>query len=55
MAIVVSLIWGHREAIYFCINGWTGFRKGEVICPSGSHTAHHTREILRGLLGVSEA
>src|SRR5258705_676460 len=40
-AIVVSLIWGHREAIYFRLLGWTGFRRGEVICPSGSHTTHH--------------
>ncbi len=40
-AIVVNLIWGHREAIYFRERGWTGFRKGEVICPSGSHTTHH--------------
>jgi hypothetical protein len=37
----VNLIWGHREAIYFCSRGWTGFRKGKLICPSGSHTTHH--------------
>jgi hypothetical protein len=49
MAVVVNLIWGHREAIYFRMTGWTGFRKSRVICPSGSHTTHHTREILRGL------
>src|SRR6267154_4958896 len=23
----VNLIWGHREAIYFCRGGWTGFCK----------------------------
>jgi hypothetical protein len=51
MAVVVNLIWGHREAIYFRMKGWTGFRSGGVICPSGSHTTHHTREILRGLQG----
>jgi hypothetical protein len=39
--MIVSLIWGHREAIYFRVQGWTGFRKGSVICPSGSHTTHH--------------
>jgi hypothetical protein len=49
MVVVVNLIWGHREAIYFRMKGWTGFRSGGVICPSGSHTTHHTREILRGL------
>jgi len=49
MAVAVNLIWGHREAIYFRMTGWTGFRESRVICPSGSHTAHHTREILRGL------
>jgi len=30
----VNLIWGLREAIYFCREGWTGFCKGEVICPT---------------------
>jgi hypothetical protein len=35
------LIWGDREAIYFRCDGWTGFCESEVICPSGSHTAHH--------------
>jgi hypothetical protein len=40
--IVVNLIWGHREAIYFRVNGWTGFRRSAVICPSGSHTTHHS-------------
>jgi hypothetical protein len=39
--MIVSLIWGHREAIYFRVQGWTGFRKSCVICPSGSHTTHH--------------
>jgi hypothetical protein len=37
----VNLIWGLREAIYFCREGWTGFCKGEVICPTGSHTTRH--------------
>jgi hypothetical protein len=37
----VNLIWGHREAIYFRCDGWTSFRKGAVICPSGSHITHH--------------
>jgi hypothetical protein len=41
-AIVVNLIWGHREAIYFRTKGWTGFRGSAVICPSGSHTTRHT-------------
>src|SRR6266566_9995676 len=37
-ARVVSLIWGKREAEYFCAQGWTGFRARRPICPSGSHT-----------------
>jgi hypothetical protein len=29
---VVKLIWVFREAIYFCVKGWTGFCDD---CPSG--------------------
>jgi hypothetical protein len=31
----VSLIWGEREAEYFCAKGWTGFRVQRNFCPSG--------------------
>jgi hypothetical protein len=41
-AMVINLIWGHREAIYFRVMGWTDFRGSRVICPSCSHTTHHT-------------
>jgi hypothetical protein len=52
MAVVVNLIWGHREAIYFRAKGWTGFRSGGVICPSCSHTMHRT-PTCRELVGIS--
>jgi hypothetical protein len=51
-ATVLNLIWGHREAIYFRYDGWTGFRGCAVICPSGSHTTRHTREIRCGICQV---
>jgi hypothetical protein len=31
----VSLIWGKREAEYFCAKGWTGFRARRIFCLSG--------------------
>src|SRR5882724_11545701 len=34
-AETVSLIWGKREAEYFCAKGWTGFRARRFFCPSG--------------------
>jgi hypothetical protein len=32
----IRLILANREAIYFCVEDWTGFRASEVICPSGT-------------------
>jgi hypothetical protein len=29
------LIWGDREAVYFCAKGWTEKSITQVICPSG--------------------
>jgi hypothetical protein len=34
-AETVNLIWGKREAEYFCAKGWTGFRMQRIFCPSG--------------------
>src|SRR5882724_6999929 len=39
MAETVSLIWGKREAEYFCARGWTGFRMQRLFCPSGKSLA----------------
>ena len=38
-AETVSLIWGKREAEYFCAKGWTGFRVQRKFCPSGKSLA----------------
>jgi hypothetical protein len=35
----VSLIWGKREAEYFCAKGWTGFRARRLFCPTGCFAA----------------
>jgi hypothetical protein len=39
MSGVLNLIWGVREAKYFCSWDWTGFRVRGLICPLGSHIA----------------
>ena len=41
-AQTVSLIWGKREAEYFCAKGWTGFRTRRFFCPSGKSVGSAT-------------
>ncbi len=42
----VSLIWGKREAEYFCAKGWTAFRMRRFFCPSGKSLDVACREHL---------
>src|SRR5882724_7116210 len=42
-AETVSLIWGKREAKYFCARGWTGFRVQRNFCLSGKSIGESER------------
>ena len=48
----IDLIWGKREAEYFCKGGWTGM---VVICPTGTFFAEYSPPQLHERGGSDEA